>query len=421
MAEVIIEKKKGLSPVWILPILAICLGGWLLFKSATEAGIDITVRVDDSSGIVANKTPVMYKGNQVGLVKEVNLRRDLQGVDLIIEMNKGAKPYLVEDMVFWIEKVDVQASRITGINTLLSGQYIGVRPGTSKKAARNFVAAERRPPVAPNAPGLHLKLRTNEFKSLGVGSGIYNQNIEIGSVQDYALQDDNSVLIDVYIEPKYKHLVKKGTRFWNASGITISGGIADLKVQVGSLSAILNGGVNIQTPARFLNSPPVENGHVFPLYSDLEALAGVDKPQGLHVILEAENLGSISIGNGVYYRKIKVGEVTKTELSKTFQKVLVEATIYKPFAAVIRENSKFWNASGVTVSGGVVSGLSISTESLQSFLAGGIALATPDNKDMGGAVSEGHHFTLYDKGEDAWRKWSPNLGPEEKPAAAKAK
>ena len=144
MAEAIIEKKKGLSPVWILPILAICLGGWLLFKSFYEAGIDITLRVEDSSGIVANKTPVMYKGNLVGMVKEIKIRRDMQGVDLIIEMNKGTESFLVEDMVFWIERVDVRASRVTGLDTLLSGNYIGVQPGVSVKPERNFIALEHR-------------------------------------------------------------------------------------------------------------------------------------------------------------------------------------------------------------------------------------------------------------------------------------
>lgn len=420
MVEAHIEKKKGISPVWILPLVAIILGGWLLFTSIYEDGIDITLRVEDSSGIIANKTPVMFKGNQVGLVKKIQLRRDMQGVDLIIEMNKGAKPYLVEDMIFWIEQVEVQAGRINGLDTLLSGSYIGVQLGTSQTPSHNFVAHNRRPPVPLNAPGLHCKLRAPTFQSLDIGSGIYNQSIQIGSVQNYALQEDNSVLIDIYIEPEFKHLVKKQTRFWNSSGITVSGGIANLQMHMTSLSSLLQGGINMQTPESAKDSPDAENGHIFLLHDNLSAVDGLNKPVGLNLVLETSNLASIKVGSAVYYRKVKVGEVTGTELSKSFQKVLIKLTIYNQFAAVVREHTRFWNSSGIQVSGGVLSGISLSTESLDALLNGGIALATPDNEEMGGPVSNGHHFILEDKEEEAWRAWSPDVTKPAKPTKDKA-
>lgn len=410
----IVEQKKGFSPVWILPVLAVCLGGWLLFKSIYEDGIDITVRVEDSSGIVANKTPVMFKGNQVGLVKDIQLRDDLLGVDLLIEMNKGAKPYLVEDMVFWVEKVNVKASRVSGLDTLFSGNYIAIQPGVSAKITHEFIAHKQRPPISKKAPGLHLILQAKQFKSLDIGSAIYTQNIEIGSVQNYLLQDDNTVLIEIYIEPQYKHLVRKGTRFWNASGITISGGIANLEIHISSLSTLLLGGINMQTPENLHDSAQAENGDIFQLYSGVESLAEFDLPVGLQITLEADDLGSITAGSGVYYRKVQVGEVTETRLSPTFQKVLLDVIIYEHYKVAVRENSKFWNASGVSVSGGVLSGLDITTESIQSMISGGIAFATPDEENMGLTVSNGHLFTLHEKIDEEWKTWSPDLEQKNK-------
>ncbi len=58
--------------------------------------------------------------------------------------------------------------------------------------------------------------------------------------------------------------------------------------------------------------------------------------------------------------------------------------------SLIRENTKFWNASGIHVSGGIFSGLSVSTESLEGLMAGGIALTTPNNEKMENSVIEGH-------------------------------
>ena len=414
MSEAIVEKRTGISPAWILPILAICLGAWLLFKSYYDAGIDITLQVDDSTGITVKKTPVLYKGNEVGIVKGIEIRRDLQGVDLIIEMKKGSAPYLVEDLKFWIERVNVKGSSITGLDTILSGNYIGLQLGSSTKPARSFVALPQRPPVPANAPGLHLTLRAETLKSLDIGSGIYTKSIEIGSVQKYELQDDETVLISIHILPEYEHLVKKGTRFWNASGVSVSGSITDLDINIASIASLIGGGIEMETPEKHANDPQAENGQEFKLYKNKREQALLNTPTGLNIILETPNLGSLNVGSQVYYRRVKVGEITGIRFSPTFQTVLLNTTIYGPFAPVVRENTKFWNASGISVSGGVLSGLSVSTESLEALMKGGIALATPDNEDMGGPVQDGHRFPLYDKEEEKWREWSPVIGTPEK-------
>src|SRR5210317_1589136 len=87
----------------------------------------------------------------------------------------------------------------------------------------------------------------------------------------------------------------------------------------------------------------------------------------------------------------------------------MNAVIYEPYTSVIREGTKFWNASGIHVSGGVFSGLSMSTESLDSLMTGGIALATPEGSKMGNHVRAGHRFILHEEAENSWAKWSPEL------------
>ncbi len=135
----------------------------------------------------------------------------------------------------------------------------------------------------------------------------------------------------------------------------------------------------------------------------------VDKRLGLNIVLETEDLFSLKVGDHVYYRKVRVGEITGYRLSATFQRVLLNILIHEPFISVIHENTKFWNASGIHVGGGIFSGLSISTESLEGLLAGGIALATPNNDKMGLRVKEGHHFILYGEAKESWLKWSPKI------------
>ena len=126
-------------------------------------------------------------------------------------------------------------------------------------------------------------------------------------------------------------------------------------------------------------------------------------------MLETKHLGSLDIGSPVYYRRVKVGEVAGYDLAYDFKGVLVYIIIEERYAQLIRENTKFWNASGVTVKGGVFSGITVSTESLEAIMAGGIALATPGGADMGGRVETGYRFTLSDKPEAGWLDWSPDI------------
>ena len=61
MSRAIVEKKSGISPIWLLPLVAVCVGGWLLYKSHLDKGIDIIIRAETASGITAGKTPVVFR------------------------------------------------------------------------------------------------------------------------------------------------------------------------------------------------------------------------------------------------------------------------------------------------------------------------------------------------------------------------
>ena len=107
-----IKKRKGISPIWILPIVALLVGGWLLYKGVRDAGIDIVVHFESAEGITAGKTKVIYKGIPIGIVRDMSVNRDMGSIALEIEIDKKAEKELVEDVKFWIVKPEVSAGRI---------------------------------------------------------------------------------------------------------------------------------------------------------------------------------------------------------------------------------------------------------------------------------------------------------------------
>ncbi len=360
MEKPLAKKKKGISPIWILPIIALSIGLWLLYKGIIERPVYIAVHFHSAEGVTPGKTKVMYKGLPVGVVEDVTVDKGLDTVSMKIAIDPTVKEGLVKDVKFWIVRPEIAAGRVRGLETLLSGSYIAVQPGTSKEPCREYWGLDEPPPVPEDAPGLHIKLRTDALNSLQQGSPIYYKDIKVGSVQGYTLEEDGTILISAYIEPEFKRLVKPGSRFWNASGITLSGGLSGIKFHMESITTLINGGISFYTPDFMLGEQPAKNGQVYKLYKDYE-----DAQYGIDVRLKLESGESIVEGlTKVIYRGLEIGRVKKVELNRGQKKYKVTAhLLLDPMARpILKDGTKFWiirpsfGAGGIRNLGTIVTG-----------------------------------------------------------------
>ncbi|MGC5703595.1 MCE family protein [Pseudomonas sp. NFXW11] len=479
------------SAIWVLPLIALIIGGWLGWRAYSETGIEIQLRFESGEGVQANKTEVFYKGMSVGKVKALALddKGDTKGVIATVEMNKDVEQYLKTSTRFWLVKPSVSLAGITGLETLVSGNYIAVSPGEDGEPTRKFTALVEEPPLSDAKPGLHLTIKADRLGSLTRGSPVFYKQIQVGQIKSYLLSEDqNTVELKVYIEPTYASLVRKHTRFWNASGISIDANLSGVKVRSESLSSIVAGGIAFATPENRRDSPPTDPSLPFRLYEDFDAaqagirvkvkltdfeglqagrtpvmykgiqvgslkalkvdadltsataeltldplaedylvqgtqfwtvkpsisLAGItglealvkgnyiavrpgDKgaaPQrefearakappldlrapGLHMVLFTDNLGSLDVGSPILYKQVKVGSVQSYQFSRTRKQLVIGVHIDKEYEGLVNGSTRFWNVSGITLTGGLTGGIQIKSESLQSLMAGGIAFDTP--------------------------------------------
>ena len=478
------------SAIWILPLIALLIGGWLGWQAYRDSGVNIEVRFKSGDGIVANKTEVVYKGMPVGKVKSLVLdaKGSDTGVIATIEMNAAAEPHLLTNTRFWLVKPSVTLAGITGLETLVSGNYIAVSPGDGEPT-KNFVALPEAPPLSDSEPGLHLTLKADRLGSLNRDSPVFYKQIQVGRVKSYRLaEDQGTVEIKIFIEPAYASLVRKHTRFWNASGVSVDASLSGVKIRSESLASIVAGGIAFATPEHRKDSPPTDPSLPFRLYEDFDAaqagirvkvklsdfeglqegrtpvmykgiqvgtlktlkvesdlnsamaeltldplaedylvqgtqfwvvkpsisLAGITglealvkgnyiavrpgdkgaapqrefearakappldlKAPGLHLVLFSENLGSLEVGSPILYRQVKVGTVQSYQFSRKHEKrLLIGVHIEPEYANLVNGSTPFWNASGITLTGGL-SGIQIKSESLQSLMAGGISFDTP--------------------------------------------
>ncbi|MGD8255939.1 MAG: MlaD family protein [Desulfobacterales bacterium] len=73
----ILSRRRSFSIVWLVPLVAVIIGGWLVYKAQSEKGPTITITFKTAEGLEAGKTKIKYKDVELGQVSAIKLRDDL--------------------------------------------------------------------------------------------------------------------------------------------------------------------------------------------------------------------------------------------------------------------------------------------------------------------------------------------------------
>lgn len=400
--------QRRLPLVWLIPIVALIAGGGVVYEDVRKNGpkFEITFRMAD--GIEAGKTSIRYREVKVGEVEEIDVSADLSHVVVTARVNPVMGKHLVEGTRFWIVSPRIGAGGISGLSTLVSGSYIAMDVGTTGgEEVTAFKGLEIPPIDVVGERGLNLVLEASKMQGLSEGSPLLYRNIHVGEIvgSDLDDKDDSKVLIHVLVRTRYAYLVNSQSRFWKVGGVQASLGLDGVEIDVESLQSLLVGGVEFDT----FGTPgeSAKKGDRFHLYGNEKQLTlAEEEANGLNIVLDTPQLGSVKVGDPVLYREEQVGRVLRQSLHEDARSVGLLVSINRRYAPLVRTNSVFWNASGIE--GGLGwKGVSIHAESLESLLRGGIAFATPN--PPGARVAAGSVFALHPQEKSEWRGWSPRI------------
>ena len=412
--EAVVVESRGLSWIWLVPLVAALVAGSLLYDTFERDGETIEISFGEASGVEAGKTKVRYRDVTIGTVNAVRLSGDLTHTVVEAQIDRSGDRVLVEGTRFWVERPRIGPQGISGLTTLVSGAYIALDPGTlGGKPKYQFEGLPDPPQVLKDDTGLHLVLRSKAGAAgLIYGSPVLHQGIEVGRVTGLDLDRTGSdVEIRISIKAVYAARVHRNTHFWNESGVDAHAGFDGIEVDIASLETVLTGAIAFTTPG-----PPgrkVKNGQEYGLFDNrVAALKSHADSLGLHVSLLTSRLGSVADGDPILYRGIAVGRVLSHELEEGSRQVVLRLQIDSHYAPLVRSNSVFWNASGIDSDFGLT-GLHVHVASLKSLLSGAIEFATPD--PPGHEAEPGTRFKLASKRKDKWTKWSPELPLKPKP------
>lgn len=308
-----VKQITNWSPIWIIPLITAFIGLWILFYHFSHQGPLVTLITMNAEGIEANKTAIKSRSVDVGIVESVSLSDDLNTVIITARLKNEMQMMLKEDSVFWVVKPQIGREGVSGLNTLLSGSYIEIRPGRSKISKDQFTLQDTPPLASGDAKGLRIILESAQAGQLSPGDPILYRGFRVGTVEGSEFDTDSRLMrYKLFITSPYEMLVTTNTRFWLDSGFSFDLSSEGMAFQMSSLQTLISGGISFDVPDGWLAGDAAKNGDKYRLFENKQStLDSLYTRYDNFLIFFNESIRGLAVGAPVEFRGIRIGTVVQ--------------------------------------------------------------------------------------------------------------
>ncbi len=321
LSEARVRPRLRYSWIWLTPLIALVLVGYLIYSFAAERGPVISITFEKAEGLTEQQTQVKYKAVTLGTVEDIQLSPDLSHVVVKVRMTGRAKSMLTADTRFWVVRPRLGSGLRgfqAGLETLVSGAYVAIEPGSSEgELVTEFEGLEEPPSVRSDEPGTVYFLEAESLGGLAAGAPIFCRDVEVGRVLGYELANarEEDVKLRIFVRAPYDTWVAPETRFWNASGVHLGTSADGLELGLQSVQSLFSGSIAFRTRSGGEGSPPSPAESTFRLYPNQD----MAESSQYHLIIPyvsyfQSSIRGLAEGSEVHMFGRRLGSVTSVEL-----------------------------------------------------------------------------------------------------------
>lgn len=361
-----IETKKPVSFVWILPLIILGILGWIAYESYSKKGTNITIVFKSAEGLKEGVTTLEYKGLQLGKVTKIGIHEDLKNVKVNVLVDKEVAKYVAsESSQFWIKKPTVSLTKVSGLNTLISGYKIELSPKYKTQEEYDkgnyknyFTGLDTQPTDEYDDNGYYVTLIASEKENIELNTPIFYNKYQIGEVISKEFRDEKVYLV-AYVYDKYNYLVNKSSKFVMNEALKVNYGASGLNIEIGSLYSAIVGGITVVTPNK--NDPKIDRNDVYNLYSTKD-----DMKKKEYFYLSFWEPKGIEQNTPIIFKGIEIGKIVDVNLNKDI--LNTRAYIYEEYKYLLTDKTNFFveepniSFDGVSNLGNIIKGNFISLD-----------------------------------------------------------
>lgn len=303
--------RINLHPVWLVPLIALLVAGWMLYQNWASQGPEITLIADNAEGLEVGKTKIKARNVEIGEVTAIQLSDNFEHAIITATLKQGSQGMLHKDTQFWVIKPRVGTEGISGLGTLLSGAYIEMEPGRQGEPPKHYTMLKQPPLSTAEDKGLRLQLFSTGLAKMSVGTPVHFRGYQVGHIESVGFDTEKeAITYRIFISAPYDALVNDAVQFWMTPGLSLKSSARGVEVRMDSLETLLTGGISFGMAKEGPAGDTVEDMSHFQLYSSKQDAADHRYTQFLnYVFMFDEDVGGLEAGAPIEFRGIRVGTV----------------------------------------------------------------------------------------------------------------